>query len=31
MVEAQEGVVLVPNAFMLTQIILRRKGFRPSD
>jgi small-conductance mechanosensitive channel len=26
MIEAQEGVVLLPNASMLTQIILRRKG-----
>jgi small-conductance mechanosensitive channel len=31
MIEAQEGVVLVPNASMLTQIILRRKAFRTSD
>jgi small-conductance mechanosensitive channel len=31
MIEAQDGVVLVPNASMLTQIILRKKGLRPSD
>jgi small conductance mechanosensitive channel len=30
-IEAQEGVVLVPNASMLTQVILRRKGLRPLD
>jgi small-conductance mechanosensitive channel len=31
MIESQEGVVLVPNATMLTQVILRRKSLRLSD
>lgn len=31
MIEAPEGVVLVPNATMLTQIILRKKEIRTSD
>jgi small-conductance mechanosensitive channel len=30
MIDAQEKVVLVPNASMLTQVILRRKGLPPS-